>query len=548
MKRIVRLLPLLFLACNLRGAPATRTVLVFPFENESARSDLGWISEGFAEILSSRLEGPNRYMLNRAERNEAYEQLGIPPGTPLTLASEYKVAETLGVDWALLGAFNVEANQLRARVQLLDVHALKLSAPLEARGELADLVDIQTRLAWRLLGSHAPDFTVGMEEEFSRRFPHVPLDAFENYIRGILATDRESQVHFLREADRLNPRDHRAAFELGQHYFDAKDYTNSAKWFRKLDHNDADYLESLFLIGVDEYFLGRDANAEKAFSALAPQIPLNEVWNDLGVMQSRRGRDAEALASFERAYQGDPTDADFCFNVSLCLWRLKRYHESARYLEEALKINAEDPSSHSLLASVFAKLGDREGEWRERRWLADHEGSAVTSSAEDEAILPQARIKKHYDGRAFRLLALMVGNALEGKLASEPDAQHADVHLSRGKKFLAEGRLPEAEHEVDEAASLQPQSSEPHLVLGQIYEAEGKHREAVREFEAALQIDNNAVTHLWLAHAYLSSNQPAAALDEGQAALKLQPGNADALRLIEGIRSAAGRRQKADGR
>src|ERR1700683_1813902 len=67
-------LAILLVASGLQAAPSqTRTVLVLPFENESANSDLGWISEAFAEVLSVRLAGPGRYVLDRDQRNAAYE-------------------------------------------------------------------------------------------------------------------------------------------------------------------------------------------------------------------------------------------------------------------------------------------------------------------------------------------------------------------------------------------------------------------------------------------------------------------------------------------
>ncbi len=535
-KTFVRLIWLvsLSLTCRASDTPETRTVLVFPFENQTKRSDLSWISEGFAEILSSRLAGSNRFVLGREERNAAYEQLGVPPETPLTLASEYKVAEILGVDWAVVGSFTVDGKRLTARARLLDVRRLKLTPTLEATGELAELVDLQTQLAWRLLATQDPDFTVGKEEDFGRRFPEVRLDAFENYIRGILAADTTSRVNFLREADRLNPADHEAALELGRYYFDQKDYANSAKWLRKLGKPEPPYLEPLFLLGVDEFFLGHEAEAEEAFATLAARIPLNEVSNNLGVMEARRGRHAEALASFERAYQGDPTDSDFCFNRGACLWYLKRYDEAAQYLMEALRANDEDPEAHTLLALVLGKLGNSEGQHRELEWLADHEGNSMAGVAED--FLPQARLKKHYDGRAFRLLALTVHNALEERLRGEPAAQHGDVHLTQGKKFLAEGRFPEAERELTEAVALLPRDSEAHLTLGRAYELQGRHREAAAELETSLKLRNSVMAHLWLAHAYLSLDQPEAARDQGQAALSLDPGNRYAKLLIDQIR------------
>ena len=538
MKRSVCLLAVLCIALELRAAPnQTRTILVLPFENQSSNSDLGWISEAFTEVLSSRLEGEGRYVLDREERNAAYQQLGIPPGTPLTLASAYKVAETLGVDWAVVGNFKIAGNQLTASCRLLEVHNLKLTPPLETSGALADLVDVQTRLAWRLLATHDPDFTAGAEDDFARRFAPIRLNAFENYIRGLLATDDETRLHFFQESDRTDPSDHRAASELGRYYFEHKQYADSIGWLHKLAPADPKYLESRFLLGVDEYFTGDDAKSEAAFADLEKQLPLNEVANNLGVVGARRGNFQESLTSFEKAYQGDPLDPDFSFNLAACLWHLKRYPEAAKYLQESLNQNSDDPEAHTLLAALFGKLQNSDGERRELRWLVGH--GAASEPIQDFS--PVLRLKKRYDGRAFGLLEVMLHNTMEAHLSQENPQEHGETHLTLGKKYFADGRLPEAEHELSEACSLLPNRSEPYLVLGQVYEAEGRHQDAAAELKTSLQLDNNAMTHLWLARVYLSMNQSQLALEQGRTALSMDPGNADAASLLDAIhRRAAG--------
>jgi len=79
MRKTVGLL-LLLLGCpwQLRGSSEVRSLLVFPFENLSPRADLNWISESFAQVLSTRLPQPDNYVLDRDERNAAYLQLGCP--------------------------------------------------------------------------------------------------------------------------------------------------------------------------------------------------------------------------------------------------------------------------------------------------------------------------------------------------------------------------------------------------------------------------------------------------------------------------------------
>jgi len=533
MRKALALFLLLVAPAGLEASVAVRTLVVFPFENLSARSDLNWISESFPVILSSRLARPEDYVLGRSERNAAYLQLDLPADAPLTLASEYKVAQTVGVDWAVLGNFDVAGERLTAHAQLLEVRQLKLSPPLEVTGELEELVDLQTRLAWRLLAAYDPDFTVCKEDDFVQRFPEVRLDAFENYVRGVLAPEEQSRASFFLASDRLNPADHQAAFALGRLYFHQKDYANSALWLRKLEGADPNYAESLFLLGVDEFFLGHESSAEKAFQTLSAQIPLNEVFNNLGALKARRGQYLEALADFNRAHQADAMDPDFCFNRGVSLWYLKRYTEAAESLEEAVRLNGEDSEAHTLLGVVSKKLGDSSRERRELRWLANHEVGSAAELPVD--ILPQPRVKKNYDGRAFRLLSLTLHNALEERLATLTPEQHRDFHLASGKKLFAEGRLAEAERELTEAISLVPGDNETRLLLAQVLEAEEKRHEAAAELETSLKLKDSVPAHLRLARVYLSLQLPELARGQSEDALKLDPGNHEALELLRQI-------------
>jgi tetratricopeptide (TPR) repeat protein len=497
------------------------------------------MSEAFAEVLSWRLTGPQRFVLGRQELNTAYRQLGAPPDATLTLASEYKIAQTLGVDWAVVGSFRVTGHALEAQAQLLDLHDPKLYPAIRESGTLSDMIKIQTRLAWRLLATHSQDFTVGTEEDFARRFPPLRLDALENYIRGLLARDGQTKVQFLTAADRLNPNDHRAALALGQYYFEQKDYTHSVRWLSKLTPEDSDYHTSLFLSGIDDFFLGRNQDAENDFRTLSQQIPLNEVWNNLGVLEARRADYQDALTSFERAYQGDETDADYAFNLGACYCYLKQYRQAVHYLEKALAQDPDDLGVRTLLAYALRQMGDQTESLAQLQWVAEHHGKNMADL--NANILPQPRLKKAFNGAAFRLLAVAVTNSLERELAHQPPEEHGHIHLARGEEFIKQGRLPEAIRELTEAESLLPNNSEVCLFLGQAYELYGEHQKALEEFNRAIALNNNAVTHLWLAHAYLSLHQPSEALTQSRTALSMDPGNRDAEGLIDSIQRQMGK-------
>ena len=551
--KCIGLFLLLLLACGGLDAASPRIILVFPLENMSGNANLGWMSEGIAELLATRLASPTRYVLQRSERDTAYQQLGLPLETPLTLASEYKVAQTLGATIAVVGHFTVVGGQLTTRVQWFDVPGLRLSQAIVVTGKLTELDDLETRLARELLRSQDRGAVTGTAEEFSNRFPAVRLDAFESYIRGILSTDPKSRIHFLRESDRLNPHDHRAAFALGQYYFEQESYTDSARWLQILNSGDRDYAESLFLLGIDEYSLGHDVSAESALRKLVAIVPLGEVFNNLGAVELRLGRDDHALADFKEASQKAPTDSDYAYNMSVALWRMKQYSQAARYLRQVLAQDPEDAEAHMFLGEVAGELGDTQTRQSELAWVSDHEQGAAADPPGDKSGAKAApdlspRIKKEYAGKAFHLLSLAMTRAAQSRLAQQPSKvaqSDGQIHLKHGLDLLAAGRLPEAERELNQAVLLLPDNSEAHQALGQACEREGKHTLAATELETSLREKDSFQAHLWLARAYDSLEHFEPALKQAQAALQLESANAEARNLVERIRTElSGHRDK----
>ena len=535
MKKFFGILLLILIARDLRGAPLTRTIVVFPFVNQSSRTDLGWMSEGFAVALSRRLAGVDRYVLDRRERNAAFEELGLNEAAPTTLASVYKIAQKLGVDWAVVGNFDLKANQLIARARLLDTVNLKLSAPVEAAGVLADLEDLETSLAWRMLAQHDPTFTVGKEEDFRKQFPDVRLDSFESYIRGIIAQDPELRVRYLTESDRRNPADHRAAFELARYYYDQNDYAQCSVWLQKLAPSDPQYQESLFLLGVSEYFLGHDQEAAKNFSTVAADLPLNEAFNNRGAVEYRSGDYTAALADFERVVPGEGSNGESVFNRGICLWALRRYSEAATALEAALQSDNEDSEAHLLLADTLVKLGNTAGAAEQQKWLASHDDSSAPPSALTPETAPQPRVMMNYTGRAYRLLAVKRRNALEARVSNLPPAEHAAAHIARARELINAGRPLDAQADLEEATSLAPTNNEARLLLARVYEAEGRHADAAAQLELSLRLDNSVAAQTWLAEIYLAQGHHDQALSHAQAALSLDPSDASAAQIVHEI-------------
>ena len=69
-----------------------------------------------------------------------------------------------------------------------------------------------------------------------------------------------------------------------------------------------------------EFYLGSYDKAYAAFNYLATRLPLTEVYNNLGVVEARRGHLPAAVEYFSKAVEADPNDSDYRFNLSVALY------------------------------------------------------------------------------------------------------------------------------------------------------------------------------------------------------------------------------------
>src|SRR5271167_4575320 len=99
------------------------------------------------------------------------------------------------------------------------------------------------------------------EQQFVKTAAPMRLDAFENYVRGVVSTSRPQKIKYLKEALRLNPGYAAAAFQLGEVYYDGHDYEQAAVWLAKVPKEDPSAGEATFLLAMSEYNRG---NLERA--------------------------------------------------------------------------------------------------------------------------------------------------------------------------------------------------------------------------------------------------------------------------------------------
>jgi len=133
----------------------------------------------------------------------------------------------------------------------------------------------------------------GSEEDFLKVRPPVRIDAVENYVRGLLSTTPEQRHRYFTQAARLDAHYSQPCFELGRIYWEKKDYKVAAGWLERVARSDPHYLEAQFFLGLCRYANGDFKGAELSFQLVAEAIPLNEVFNDLGVVQAKGPQNAD---------------------------------------------------------------------------------------------------------------------------------------------------------------------------------------------------------------------------------------------------------------
>jgi tetratricopeptide (TPR) repeat protein len=505
-----------------KGSPddeqtTSKLLVVIPFENVSTASGLDWIGEAFAQLLTNSISSPAFYTIGREDRSYAFDRLGIPLDAHLSRATVYRIAEQMDVDYLIFGSYNYDGTSFTARARLLDMKKLHLSQEAIEMGSLPQLVDIQNALAWDMLREIDPS-TLISKQSFMASAEHVRLDALENYVRGVIATDTPERVRRFKEALRLNPDYALVDYQLGRTYFDVHDYGPAVIWLSKVPKEDKHALEANFYLGLAAYYTGNFDRAEEAFDFVASRLPLTEVYNNLGVVQSRRGK-RTASKFFEKAIEADSRDADYHFNLGLALLKAGETPGGLRQLREALTLRPGDTEIKAAIEST---------------------NSALRSMTSPPSRMPLERIKRNYDEASFRQLSLEIKRVDELRLAQLDPHSHALKHVERGRDLLRHGFNEDAQKEFREAAALDPSIADAHLGLATVEEAGNDLENARTEASAALKLQPSASAYLLLAQIDLKENNPQSANENIGRALALDPANGQAKLLQESVATKLG--------
>ena len=509
-----------------QSLPGTQTLMVMPFENQSSAPGLEWIGEAFPEVLSQHLASSQLYVISREDRTHAFDHSGIPQNVLPSRATIYRIAEQMDADYVVMGSYTYDGNIFTAHAQLLDMKKLHLYPAVESGGPLANLIDLQTMLAWEVL-QQMPGHSAITRDQFLKAVPPVRLDAFENYIRGTMATSYQQRVHYFHEALKLNPNYTLAMLQLGRTYFDNHEYESASVWFARIPKTDPAIGEASFLLGLSEFYRGNFDKALAAFNYLSTRVPLTELYNNMGVAEARRGRRAQAVEYFSRAVNADPYDADYRFNLAVALFKNGDSAGASRQLKDELQQRPNVGEAMTLLDMINRGVPPPQP--------SPGAGAGNALLPPNQLHLPMERIKRNYDEASYRQIEMQIHNFEEARLATMDRNKQAAYHVESGKELLAKNIPDQAEAEFRAAIGADSSNVVAHAQLAMLLEKKGDVTGARAEAQTSVRLKPNVDGLLVLARLDLKQNQVQLAAGEVNRALALEPGNATALALKRDI-------------
>jgi len=536
-------------ARHLPAAAQGGVYLVFPFENAGASPRLDWIGEGIEELAIQELSAAGQQVYSHEGRLDEMDRAGLPANAKLSRATMLHIAQEMDADYVVFGNFASDGTWLKVNARALRVNPAALLPVVSEGAPLNSLMDLQHRLIWRLLTATDRAYPLTLAE-FSRLQRPLQLGAFEQYTRGLLATEDEVRIRELKEAARLEPDWPNPAFALGSLYFARNQCGQALTWFARVPPTHERSAEAIFYAGVCYLRLNQPDKAERTFNSLQEDLKRNmvsgaelpEVLNNLALARARQGNLPSALTSLGRARDLDPDQDDYPFNLGLLCLQGNDVANAASHFRDAIEREPDNPEDWAFLIYALEKAGKKSEADQERGLAQESLGPngipALKLDGKTDALTKYQRLSRELDTTTLRLelAAPQLQNASISTPASAADA--ATVHMRRGRQELAAGRLDSAESEFRAALAADPKNAFAHRELADIYRRRGKLDAAVEELQVSLASRDSAAARVTLARIYLEQKKPALARAEVERAVKLAPNYAEARELLDHLQKS----------
>jgi tetratricopeptide (TPR) repeat protein len=506
----------LLLAWSVVAAPGG--VLVVPPEPTTPTPETSWVGEAVADLLPGALARAGVPAIERADRLRVQGALEIPP-VPLTHATSMRVAEAAGASRLVVGSYAVDGGKLTLTLRLLDAAKGQLGPMMVAGGPTEMLLDLVYALAWDAanLVSATPPLT---RMELLQGRPQIPFEALQAYGRGLLSRDVAIKNRLFRRAIALAPSYHEARLALGRLQIESGELTAGHDTLARIPAASPLARQARFLQGVALTEIGKYREAGEVFARLAAEVKSAAVLNNQALALLRGGvRDPRPSALLREAAALEPESVDVAFNLGFVLLSEGDPEGAAFVLRPLVRRDPLEPNLRLLLTWALRQAG--------RGPEADEEWKGVLAMAPNLESSVQPDVTRRFERlqQSERLLML--------ERTPRTEAEVAAGLTVRAERLLLAGEAEAALRELARAAYLDPTPPQVHILLGRAYRQTGARDRAVSEYQVALWSHDDGATRAELAQLLRDMGRADEARAEAAKALKLDPGNEAARRVLQ---------------
>lgn len=220
---------------------------------------------------------------------------------------------------------------------------------------------------------------------------------------------------------------------------------------------------------------GQLALAESTAKRLLKQFPKSFVlYNLYGNALAGQNKSIEAVTSFRKALEIDPSVAEIHFNVAILLTMLNRTEEAINSYKKTVKLKPSLTDAHYNLGTALQSQGNFEQAALSYQKAIDLEPGFFEAIVNLGVVLQeQSRLAE----------------AIEVYKRALTLQQDAKVYFNMGTALKNEGKLGDAIDCYNKALELKPDYAEVHSNLGEVLRDQGRYDESVTFYKQALEFD-----------------------------------------------------------
>ena len=517
-----------------QSPPVTPSVLVMPLRPIGDDPRTLWLGEGLALLVSDRLTALGRLAVTRSDRAAAFDLLELPDDRELSRATLMRAAQVMGVRDLVTGTVDVRGETLTVAVRVVQVEAGRGTPEIRQQGQLRDVVEIAGRVASEIAGVRA-----GAPSPLDE--PPPSLEVFEAFVKGLVAETPATQLRFLEQAVAAAPGYARAHLAIWQVCTEEERHDCALQAAQAIPASSRFSRRARFAAGRSLIELKRWDEAFAAYQALLGESPTPAVYNNLGIIQLRRGsatpQTGTATYYFNKAAEAAPESPDYFFNLGYAYWLDKDTPASIYWLREVVRRRPTDGEAHFVLAAGLQANNNPAEAMRERelaRQLSSRFDEWDKRAPADAVGGVPRGLERPSDAE---MTPVRVDPALVS--ATQQDYQQLSrFHYERGQRLAEQQQDREAISEFRKSLYLSPYDAQTHLALGRVLVRSGRLRDAVETLKISLWSAETIEARLLLAEALLETGEPAAALPHAERAAQLAPASAHAKALLDKVRAA----------